>query len=741
MLLVARWLDSVADAVENNTVASSEKFPWREVIPPLFVGINKHRELLSSKMPRTQFSPKELREFLETEGFIETQGQKLQHLLETKGIPGKGSEAGAGSPSPKPRTPLDDYLDYLLAVAVDSLRKRQKPVVIPKITQHSFEVGEEPDSSCCCDASSSDQTLQSSQDEGFRSRCKTSLWGNLPLFASEKPLPRQRCASCLPIRGSSRAWFGKSNSLRRGFGFPCCYTGENTGPPELDLFESTAMQQVRATACRMPLLPSERYLRYLRLTGRCRELAALAIWLSGRPDLVSSYFERMAPKQQQASAAVRVNSSTPDKGTPRSPPSAESPGGEGGSPPSSPGGTQPEQESTPYADEASRSPIREGEAAREEHKGKDGEECQGSSKGAVLCPSSPVTLPLSSSPRNMGFLGNSLQGKDTDDRAELPTAGEDGLHTEGNHRNDSSGTIHAQSSPRKSPDLPSSPKIRAKLRARAAEPPSDKGNGGLLEGSPHSQRFTATQTSASKAKAKKFVAGRTPVSRVATIGQKTAAGSKPLRPLGQAQWQIPAVPGEPPSARDPQKTAKILATKQETADTAKCEPPESVGTADAMPDSREKESPAPSTRPEDFVESVSPTDADKVVSPTVRRIADTSSKQPREHPSKKQAVAQSKTLTSRSSSTKRLNPAKTTSRRPAAAAQQMRTGALRREVQNAQSSASSTRLTEEAIDLLSEPQVLAEMARLCTRLSDLVCCRSPTSVDCHSGDDEGSSVT
>ncbi|CDJ34527.1 uncharacterized protein EMH_0020760 [Eimeria mitis] len=189
MLLVARWLDSVADAVENNTVASSEKFPWREVIPPLFVGINKHRELLSSKMPRTQFSPKELREFLETEGFIETQGQKLQHLLETKGIPGKGSEAGAG-----------------------------------------------------------------------------------------------------------------------------------------------------------------------------------------RPDLVSSYFERMAPKQQQASAAVRVNSSTPDKGTPRSPPSAESPGGEGGSPPSSPGGTQPEQESTPYADEASRSPIREGEAAREEHKGKDGEE-------------------------------------------------------------------------------------------------------------------------------------------------------------------------------------------------------------------------------------------------------------------------------------------------------------------------------------------------------------------------------
>lgn len=92
MLLVARWLDTAADTVESNTIAAAEGLPWRDVIPPLFIGVNRHRELLNPTAPPKSFSPKELRTFFEAEGFIETQEQKLRHLLETKSLPTKPSD-------------------------------------------------------------------------------------------------------------------------------------------------------------------------------------------------------------------------------------------------------------------------------------------------------------------------------------------------------------------------------------------------------------------------------------------------------------------------------------------------------------------------------------------------------------------------------------------------------------------------------------------------------------------------
>ncbi|CDI82779.1 hypothetical protein, conserved [Eimeria praecox] len=422
MLLVARWLDSVTNAVESNTITASEKFPWREVVPPLFVGANRHRELLSSKV-RSQSTPKDLRAFLETEGFIETQGQKLQHLLETKDIPTKPSEVSEGSPPPKPRTPLDNYLDYLLAVAVDSLRKRQRPIVIPKMTQHSFKIRDESVSSCCCDAYASNQTLESCQNEWM---CR-----------------RQR-----------------------------------------------------------------------------------------RPDVVSSYYEHMASQHQRTSASVGVNSSKKPKETTHRPTASKGPMGKGSSPPSS----HQQQGNSSCADGTFRKPMCECEAVSEEIKALAKGDCRPSSKSASPCPSTPLVSPSPPSV-NRVFSGTSLKEKSTN-ACELPTEKEGKhFHTEESDRDDSAGSSHSQSDLTRSPGLPSNPKFRTKLSDRAAELQPSNVDDGLASSSPQPQRFSPTPAVGAKAKAKKQLVANGPVPRVALIGQKAAVGSKPLRPLGQAQWQ------------------------------------------------------------------------------------------------------------------------------------------------------------------------------------------------------------
>ena len=91
MLLIARWMDKAADAIESDHVAINEELKWREVVPPFFVGRNTHRELLSPRKPRSPLSLNELRQFLEAEGFIKTTEQKLRQLLGGQDFPGTPS--------------------------------------------------------------------------------------------------------------------------------------------------------------------------------------------------------------------------------------------------------------------------------------------------------------------------------------------------------------------------------------------------------------------------------------------------------------------------------------------------------------------------------------------------------------------------------------------------------------------------------------------------------------------------
>lgn len=86
MLLIARWMDSAADTVASNSAAVKDELPWRDVVPPLFVGPSLHRQLLSPRMPGTIPELGDLREFLETEGFVETEEQKLRQLLASKSL-------------------------------------------------------------------------------------------------------------------------------------------------------------------------------------------------------------------------------------------------------------------------------------------------------------------------------------------------------------------------------------------------------------------------------------------------------------------------------------------------------------------------------------------------------------------------------------------------------------------------------------------------------------------------------
>lgn len=649
-------------------------------------------------------------------------------------------ECDSGSAPTKPRTPLDDYLDYLLSVAVDSLRARQRPVVVPKITQHSVGTSDEPESSCCCSTHSSEQTTQTTQccQEGEMRRSRESPRVNPPSVVSEKPIAKQRCSSCLPFRGSSRAWFGKINSLG-GFGFPCCNYGDTTGPPELDLFESTAMQQVRATACRMPLLPSERYLRYLRLTERCRELAALAIWLSGRSDLISTYYEHVASKYQHAPASVKVNVSNESDETGHSLSVATNPVGDCINEPSSQGFSRPQLGSSPHAGEAFPIQIRESQATSEESRNAGGQDCRVSSETSSSSASSLLTSPSIPSHISRSLFRSSLNASEG---TESPIEKVDEpRHHDGTNKISDSGTLHSQSALQSVP--PPSSKIRAKLRGRAAEGQLYKANCGFPADLPEQERFSAIPTTSAKSKPKKHIAAKV-VSRVASIEQKNALGPKPLRPLGQAQWQIPTAPGDPPSLRDPQNEAEILAAANQgslpTANTGKYEPREALGAAAALPPSKENESPKP-VAGQDLVGSSSQTDADKPVLPAQGRIGDTSSRRSRDQTVKKQATVQSKLVASRSSSSNRFNLPKSAARRPAAAVQPERTGSIRKAIHQTQTPSSPTRLTQEAMDLLSEPQVLAEMARLCTRLSNLVCCTSASPpVDLHSGDDEASAT-
>ncbi|KAL8273833.1 hypothetical protein Esti_002156 [Eimeria stiedai] len=324
MLLIARWMDTTVNAVEADSAAAKDKLPWREVIPPLFVGLDTHRELLSPRLPRNPRVLEELKAFLEAEGFVETQEQKLRQLLASKSDSLKPTTES--QEKPKAPTALDIYLDYVLAVAVAYLRLRQQPVVLLKPTR--FVVGgggDESGSSTCCqsdDACCSRDTSLASLDASACSRgdfgCTdtreellSTAGGSFLSEADHLSTPRaqRRCWSCLPMRGSLKSDLvspgisgcSTSSLLTR------CLSPAARGPPELDLYESTAAQQVRRLVDRMPVLPSVKYLRYLRSVGKRRELETLAVWFAGNPDVLPAYsaFVELLQKQNEAAPLLK----------------------------------------------------------------------------------------------------------------------------------------------------------------------------------------------------------------------------------------------------------------------------------------------------------------------------------------------------------------------------------------------------------------------------------------------------
>ncbi|KAL8454275.1 hypothetical protein Emed_000384 [Eimeria media] len=332
MLLIARWMDTSVEAVETDSAAAKEKLPWREVVPPLFVGIDTHRDLLSPRLPRNPRVLEELRAFLEAEGFVETQEQKLRQLLAAKSDSNKPTNESPEKP--KAPTALDIYLDYVLAVAVAYLRLRQQPVVLPKPSRFVIGGGgDESGGSTCCQSDDASCTRDSSLASSDVSACNRGGFGctdtredplstaaSSSLAEDDLPTPRaqRRCWSCLPVRGSLKncllspvaSGCSTSSVLAR------CLSPAARGPPELDLYESTAAQQVRRLVDRMPLLPSEKYLRYLRCAGKKRELETLAVWLAGRPDVLPDYsaFIELMQKQGEGAAPLLKTTSPQEAG-------------------------------------------------------------------------------------------------------------------------------------------------------------------------------------------------------------------------------------------------------------------------------------------------------------------------------------------------------------------------------------------------------------------------------------------
>ncbi|KAL8455164.1 hypothetical protein Emag_001001 [Eimeria magna] len=324
MLLIARWMDSSVEAVETDSAAAKEKLPWREVVPPLFVGLDTHRELLSPRLPRNPRVLEDLRAFLEAEGFVETQEQKLRQLLASKSDSLK--PATETPEKPKAPTALDIYLDYVLAVAVAYLRFRQQPVVLRKPSRFVIGgKGDESGGSTCCQSDDACCTRDSSLASSDASACNRGGFGctdtredplstaaGSSLAQYDLPIPhaQRRCWSCLPMRGSTKNCLLSlgASSCSTSSVLTRCLSPAAVGPPELDLYESTAAQQVRRLVDRMPLLPSEKYLRYLRCAGKKRELETLAVWLAGRPDVLPGYgaFVELLQKQDETTPLLKT---------------------------------------------------------------------------------------------------------------------------------------------------------------------------------------------------------------------------------------------------------------------------------------------------------------------------------------------------------------------------------------------------------------------------------------------------
>ncbi|CDJ68312.1 hypothetical protein, conserved [Eimeria necatrix] len=491
------------------------------------------------------------------------------------------------------------------------------------------------------------------------------------------------------------------------------------------------MQQVRAAVRQMPVLPSERYLRYLRLTGRRRELTALAVWLAGRPDIIPTFSEHDPSEPEQ------TFSSPPENSCEMKTEHANPPSGvfEKGSSASFSSGNDEVPEKRTVLRENAPSPAAagEGEEARELGRQGDGG-VQGSCSDIFPRPS--PCLPDENHGEAVASLGRrngSLEAL----RDESETAANLRSGCKTTDMDTGGGTISLSTSKQVSADLLPAMKANLVPRDLPVDPETHKVGSQAPANPAQDQLILPTATAGAKAKAKKQPTVKNPPPRLAHVAQKAIARSKISRPLGQAQWQAPGMPGEVPAARDPQRAAKtqhLRHSRVVAGDMVKCQPPESDDNAAAMPVEKGSDisaSKAPQGSP---VKLSSQSDEEPTTVAAAQLPVDTPPRGPRSNFQKKQPLMQSRLIASRASSSKLFNGPKNGLRRPSAASLPGRRGTTFGVDPTTQPTADPAQLTQEAVDLLSEPQMLAEMATLCVRLSDLFCCRSATSsVDQPSG--------
>ncbi|CDJ41386.1 hypothetical protein, conserved [Eimeria tenella] len=484
------------------------------------------------------------------------------------------------------------------------------------------------------------------------------------------------------------------------------------------------MQQVRAAVRQMPVLPSERYLRYLRLTGRRRELTALAVWLAGRPDIIPTFSEHDPSEPEQTFSSSPENSC--EMKTEHANPSSSV--FERGSSASFSSGNDevPEKRTVLRENAPSQVAAGEGEEASEVGKQGDGGGVQGSCSD--IFPRQSPCLPA----ENRGGAVASLDRRDGSQEAlrdEIATAANLRNGWKTTDMDTGGGTISLSTSEQLSADLLPTMKTNLVPRDLPADPESHKVGSNAPVNPAQDQLILPTATAGAKAKAKKQPTVKNPPPRLAHVAQKAMARSKISRPLGQAQWQAPGMPGEVPAARDPQRVAKTQHPRHSSvvaADTVKCQPPESDDNAAAMP--LEKGSDISASKAQGSpVKLSSQSDEEPTTVAAAQLPVDTPPRGPRSNFQKKQPLMQSRLVASRAFSSRLFNGPKNGLRRPSAASLPGRRGTTLGVDPTPQPTADPEQLTQEALDLLSEPQMLAEMATLCVRLSDLFCCRSATS--------------
>lgn len=666
----------------------------------------------------------------------------------------------SGAKEQKGPSPLDNHLDYVLAVAIAHLRLRQQPLVLSKITRYVVGAGagdESGSTSCCTDSRCTSHRSNDSADvdDGADTECGGVVRGALRLPFTENSGSQRRCWSCLPIRRPARTCFCESSQgfLRtdreviHSTMYSCCCFPSAHRLPELDLFESMAAQQVRSAVRRMPLLPSEKYLRYLRLLGRKRELEALAKWLAGRPDVIPPYSEHKAFKEKHNTAEIPKSHSTEPEDPIRSY-SGSSHGSEASNESighlasdDSLDGLDGKDQATAQ-EEKRRLTTDEGIKAQGESQGEKegGSDCSSfgvSLHSGLASPSDQGPGNLCPSPLPLNCEGTELSHVSAEDRRQAKgpdqscevsvTKRQQNLRASAKMPTAGSSTKYQLPN-----NLPLSGIANVKSWSKPAESYHTKQ--GADTGPAHTTHLRGAAVAGVVAKSR---AGRQPIakgstSQICATNSRIVYGRKHGRVPTSAQWQPPTTLGRSAGAQDTKRAVRTPFPKARdfpVDQTADGEPSEPEGVTDIS---------LGSSKPSllDAAATQGTQEANLQVSrrkaspyPPQRRASTSSGQQnARLQISTERLIAHSKMSEQRGSFSMSSHPQQSFPRRPTSALLSKRGAGSRSKGSNAVPDKNTGRLTREAMDLLTEPQMLAEVASLCARLTALNCCRSEVPV-------------